>query len=517
MTDLAVQPGPPGQRPQPAHSGPPGQPQGVRALIWLKSREWLGETRDPARLVLIGAGLLCWLFLVAVGCVQADRTGQISADVGLAVVAGAAWPLWAVVPLLGGGGGELVAAHRLAPYPVSARAVFGGTWLTALSDVPYLVVLPLVLGFSIAEAGLPGLLVALVFIAGCSATGQLVAWLSFLSLAGRRRTAVSALLLTGCVVGGLAALPHLLPAVDDVGDVLPGGWVSHAVDAVRMGHAGAYLGWVAALAVPVPVAFLVGPRLARAALDREAGGGGVGARPWGELTWSVSGSVRRALVVTNLRSVGRAVGAQVAIAGVLAVPTLTRFPGVDFVEIPVLAMGGIAGLAASTVLGINAFAFDGGGASVLLTWPVTTRDVLIAKAIAVFAALLLTQVAVTLLGAVVLGTPARELGVALVLTLARTAGLTGIAMVWSVRAPTPSDYDSLRARISTPGAIMSFCVAAAFVSLGVSQTARLVPGAAGIVGSLLFFTTLGWVAFEWAATSFRTQAGVERVAAGVQG
>ncbi|HVE63509.1 MAG TPA: hypothetical protein VNB94_06890 [Mycobacteriales bacterium] len=501
----------------PDRAAPAGEPQGVRALLWLKSRELLGETRDPARLVLIGAGVACWILLVGVGCVQADRSNQIAADVGLAVAAGAAWPLWAIVPLLGGGGGELVAAHRLAPYPVSARAVFGGTWLTALTDVPYLVVLPLVLGFAVAEAGLLGLLLALVFVAGCSATGQLVAWLSYLSLAGRRRTALAALLLTGCVVGALAALPYLLPAVDDIGDVLPGGWVSHAVDALRLGRYASYAGWVAALAVPVPVALLVGPRLARAALDREAGSSGVGARPWGEQTWFTQGSVRRALVVTNLRSVGRAVGAQVAIAGVLAVPTLTRFPGVDFVEVPVMAMGGIAGLAASTVLGINSFAFDGGGASVLLSWPVPARAVLVAKATAVFAALLLTQVTVTVLGAAVLATSGGETAVALVLAVARTAGLTGLAMVWSVRAPTPSDYDSLRARISTPGAIMGFCTAAGFVSLGVSQTARLVPGAAGVLTSLVFFTALGWVAFEYAVSVFDTRAGVERVAAGVQG
>ncbi|HVF20361.1 MAG TPA: hypothetical protein VNA14_08970 [Mycobacteriales bacterium] len=129
-------------------TAPPRRPQGVRALLWLKSREWLGETRDPARLVLLGSGLLAWFSLIIVGTIQADRTNDLAADVGLSVAAGAAWPLWAVVPLLGGGGGELVAAHRLAPYPVSARALFGGAWATALLDVPYLVVLPLVAGFS---------------------------------------------------------------------------------------------------------------------------------------------------------------------------------------------------------------------------------------------------------------------------------------------------------------------------------------------------------------------------------
>ena len=493
------------------------RPQGLRALLWLKSREWLGESRDPARLVLLGAGVAAWFGLIVVGCLQSDRTGDIPADVGLGVAAGAAWPLWAVVPLLGGGGGELVAAHRLAPYPVSAKAIFGGTWVTALVDIPYLVVLPLVLGFAFAYSGVAGLLAAVVFVAGASATGQMVAWLSFLALAGRRRAGVSALLLTGCVVLMLAALPYLLPAVDDVGEVLPGGWLSAAVDAVPVGRWDRYWAWVAALAVPFPVGLLVGPHLARAALDREARSGGVGARPWGTATWTTRGSVRRALVVANLRSVGRAVGAQVAIAGVLAVPTLTRFPGVDFVEIPVLAMGGIAGLAASTVLGLNAFAFDAGGAAAVLSWPLAARDVLLAKAAAVFTALLVTQVAVTALGAVVLGTPPGEVTTALVLAVARTAALTGLSMVWSVQAPSPSDYDSLRARISTPAAIVSFCLAASVVSLSLSQTARVLGGVTGTAVTLILFVVLGWAAFASAARLFATPRGIERVVAGVQG
>jgi len=492
-------------------------PQGVRALMWLKTREWLGDTRDPSRLVLLALGLGAWLVLITIACVQAERTNQIDAEIGLAVAAGAAWPLWAVVPLLGGGGGELVAAHRLAPYPVSARAVFGGTWATALVDVPYLIVLPLVIGFSYAEGGVLGIVAATAFVAGASATGQMVAWLSFIALTGRRRTGLSALLLTGAVVALLAALPLLLPTVEDIGEVLPGGWLVKGVLAPVESTFAAYAGWVVALAVPVPVALLLGPRLARSALDREAAGGGVGARPWGAATWSVQGSVRRALVVANLRSVGRAVGAQVAIAGVLAVPTLTRFPGVDFVEVPVLAMGGIAGLAASTVLGINAFAFDAGGASVLLSWPVPVRDVLYAKALAVFAALLTTQVAVTLLGAAVLRPPVGEVVTALVLAVGRTAALTGISMMWSVRAPTASDYDSLRARISTPNAIVTFCLVAAVVSLGVSQTARVLPGAAGAASVVVAAVLLGWAACEWAVRSFDTPAGIERVAAGVQG
>ena len=494
----------------------PPRPQGVRALIWLKSREWLGESRDSSRLWLLGLLLLGWFALIIGGCVRLADAGDLTPRRDLLFVAAAAWPLWAVIPLLGGGGGEVVAAHRLAPYPVSPRAVFGGAWLTGLLDVPYLIVLPLVLGLSVAYAGAPGLLVALAFAGGASAIGQLLAWVSFLALSGRRRSGVTALLLTASVVLLLGAIPTLLPQAVDFAEVLPGGWLRDADQALLEGDYGLAARLLVALVAPIGLALVVGPHLTAAALDREARSGGVGARSWGTATWVVRGSVVRALVVANLRSISRAVGAQVALAGVLAVPTITRLPGVEVATVSLIAMGGVAGIAAATVLGVNAFAFDAGGAATLLTWPVRVRDVVIAKAVAVGTCLFAGQVAVTAIGAVVSNASTTSIVRAVALCAARTLLLTALALLWSVRLPSPSDYDSLRARISSPGAILTFALAAAFATYAVSQTAHNLRGAAGTSLVVLMAAGASYVGLRL-ATEDLSAGGRERVATAVHG
>ncbi len=261
------------------------RPQGVRALLWLQSREWLGEDRDATRLVGFALLYLAWWAAVVAGCWQAVHTGRIEHRY-VADVAAAAWPLWALVPLFGGGGGgEVVAAGRLAPYPVTPRAVFGAGWLTTFTDVPYVVVLPLVVGLQAAADGPLGLVAAVAFAAGASATGQLAAWLAALALAGRRRSGATAVLLTGGVVGLLTVAPALLGTADHLATVLPSGWLRSAGDAAAAGHVGASVLWSLLLLGPLPVAVVVGPRLTAAALDREAlepgraRGGRSGGRP----------------------------------------------------------------------------------------------------------------------------------------------------------------------------------------------------------------------------------------------
>ena len=500
----------------PANAPALPRPQGLRALLWLKSREWLGEDRDANRLVLIALAYAAWWLLLGLGCYAAVSSGRIELGF-LPAVAAAAWPLWALLPLFGGGGGgEVVAAHRLAPYPVSPRAVFGAGWVTCAFDVPYVVVLPLVVALETAAYGVPGLLASMAFAVGASATGQLAAWASAWVLAGRKRSGATAVLLTGGVVGLLTVAPQLLGSASELARVLPNGWLRAASSASVDGRPLVWLGWELALLAPVPVALLLGPRLTRAALDREARGGGAGATAWGEPGWAAKGSVLRVLALADLRSMTRAVGAQVALAGVLAVPALTRLPGVDVAQVSLTAMGSVAALATATVLGLNAFAFQAGGAGLLLSWPLPPRLVLAAKAVAVGGCLAAGQLAVTAVAVVATRPTAAQTGVALTLIAARTFALTGLALAWSVRLPAASDYDSLRARIAAPRSVVSFGLAAALTCYAVSQAVADLPGPLGLVTVTAVAALVGLAAGALAARDL-SGAGTERVVAGVAG
>lgn len=485
------------------------RPQGMRALIWLKSREWLGPSRDTSRLFLLGGAALTWWMLLLVGSYIAVRNGRIDSFYISNVSAGV-WPLFALVPVLGGGGGEVVAAQRLAAYPLTPRAVFGAAWASVLIDVPYLIALPLVIGLQTGADGARGLVAALAFAAGGSATGQLGAWLASLALTGRKRSGLAALLLTGSLVGLLTAAPHLLGSAEQLSHDLPSGWLHNTTTA----HGAGYWGWLALLAAPVPPAVVLGPRLARAALDREARAGGAGALRWGDPGWGSRGSVVRMLAVADLRSMTRALGAQVALAGVLAVPALTKMPGVDFAQVSLPAMGTVAAIAAATVLGLNAFAFSAGGASLLLSLPARPVDIIVARSIAVGVCLFAGQVAVTAAGAFALHSSAAAIASALVLSLARSVILAGMSLAWSVRLPSASDYDSLRARIAAPRSVISFGTAAAVVSYVISQGAHDIPGAFG-VAAMLALAAAGGGLFVRAAATDLAGAGTERVVTAV--
>ena len=492
------------------------KPQGVRALIWLRSRELLGETRDPSRLFFFAIALTAWWFVILAGSWQAVRSGRIETRT-IPNIAAAAWPLWALLPLLGGGGGgELAAAHRLAPYPVSPRSIFGAGWVAVVTDIPYIVVLPLVVGLQTAAFGPQGFLAAVAFAFGASATGQLTAWVAGWVLAGRKHSGATAVLMTGAVVGLLTAAPHLLGTANRLARVLPSGWLTQASAASSSGHVLGWAGWVLLLALPGPLALLVGPPLTRVALDREARGGGSGTTPWGKAGWSTRGSVLRSLATADLKSMTRAVGAQVALAGVLAVPALTRLPGVDFAQVSLVAMGSVAALAAATVLGLNAFAFQAGGASLLLSWPLPPRVVMTAKAISVGGCLAVAQVAVTAVGVVGEHSSPRQVVTAMALIVPRTLLLTGFALVWSVRMPASSDYDSLRARIGAPRSVISYGLTAGGCCYLVSQGAVDLPASAGPLVLALLAVPVAVVLTRIAAADLAGD-GTERVTAAVAG
>lgn len=492
------------------------KPQGIRALVWLRSRELLGESRSTSRLFFFGAALIAWWFLILAGSWQAVHTGRIETHT-IPDISAAAWPLWALLPLLGGGGGgELVAAHRLAPYPIGPRSIFGAGWFAVVTDMPYIVVLPLVVGLQTAAYGVPGLAAAITFAVGASATGQLSAWAAGWVLAGRKRSGATAVLMTGAVIGLLTAAPHLLGTADKLARLLPSGWLTQASAASSGGHALAWFGWVLLLAAPGPVALAVGPALTRVALGREARGGGSGTTSWGVAGWSTRGSVLRSLATADLKSMTRAVGAQVALAGVLAVPALTRLPGVDFAQVSLVAMGSVAALAAATVLGLNAFAFQAGGASLLLSWPLPPRVVMMAKAISVGGCLAVAQLAVTVVGVIGEHSSSRQLATAVALIVPRTLLLTGFALVWSVRMPASSDYDSLRARIAAPRSVISYGLTAAVCCYVVSQGAVDLPAGLGPLALTAVAVPL-LIALTRLASLDLAGSGTERVATSVAG
>lgn len=490
-------------------------PTGVRTLLWLKSREFLGEDRRPLRLQVLAGLVLLWFVLSISAIIHASEIGRLTPEIDLRYFTAASWALWALVPLLGGGS-EVVAAQRLAPYPVPPRAIFHGSWAVAFLGLPYLVAFPMVAGLALAYNGLAGLALAVAFVAGSSAMGQLAAWTSSYLLTGRKRTGLASLALTGSVVGGLAIAPVLLGGSLRLGAILPGGWAYGALYRYHYGELAPLLQVGGAFLLITLFAYLIGPRIAAAAIRRESQAKGVGSRAWGERGWAARGGALRLLATTSVRSTFRAVGAQVAVVGVLAVPTLSQLPGFEIAQINLIAMAAIAGLAAATVLGVNSFAFDSGGAAMTLSLPVRVRDILIGKALAVGSLLLLAQLLATFLGALVLRVPLELLVENVILCFGRTFLLTGVSLCWSVWQPSASDYDSLRARIAAPGSILTFIPTAGLCCLFVSTSASILDGLSGAMVTNLLAACLALLLFRLAQRQLEHD-GRERVALGAAG
>lgn len=482
----------------------------LRALLWLRSRELLGHRRGARRLRVLAAVLLGWIVLAVSSIGKSVELGVLSTST-LLQLAGVAWVLWALVPGLGGGANEVASTQRLAPYPVHPRPVFTASWASSMLDVPYLTVGPLVLGLSAAigaglgdgeaslTGGAAGLLAAIAFVAGASGLGQLAAWGATWVLAGRRAPGRTAL--WGVGVAGLALIlgrsfDQYLPTL---ATLTPGGWLQAAAEAAARGQWAIWGGWVGALILPALLAPRAGGRLVRAAWGREARAQGAESRPWGEAGWSGEGSVGRAVLVAQLRSILRAPAAQVALAGVLLVPASARLavdpatgvnPGV-----PLTTIGAIAGVSVALAIGCNALGYLAGGTTWLMSAPLERRTLLRASAVAVGLIVLIGQLATTL-EAWVLGGTTGGLLAALTLAGARTLALAGAAVRWSVAHPSHADFDSLRTRIAAPRAVAGFLLAATTCNLlvgGVAQAGEMLGHPLlGIVGAYVAAGLLGW-------------------------
>lgn len=435
-------------------------------MWWLRLRE--SSSDRPSRVVVWVMLFLAWTLLLAAGSLLAADADATQLREDLATIAKITWPLWALIPLLSGGAGEVTSSARLAPYPVAPRTHLYAAWVSALLDYPYLVAFPPMLALTVGVAGWWGVPLGVLYVLSASAAGQAGAWVLARLVGSRSRPGllVAGLTLAGVVV--VAAWSLLAPVFAGVASSLPGLWLASAAGAAADGEALPALLWSVLLLVPVLLHARFGTFLVSRALDVERHARGVPSRPWGDVSWAGRGSVERVLLATHLRSVLRATSTQAALAGVVLTPFLFRFLAGNSPDAAIGTIALIAVLSAAATLGVNSFGYLSGGMVWVLSAPVSRWRLVGMTSLAL--ALLLTGIGLLALGvAFLLLSPSLGASLAAVVSVVlRSVVLAAICVRWSVRHPVAVDFDSLRNKVTTPRAAFTFF--AAGVSWGLLVT-----------------------------------------------
>jgi hypothetical protein len=416
----------------------------IRAALWLQSRDLvhLGGRRLLGPSLLAGYALICVLLvgggLVAHGEADSLELGGVFTPI---------WLLWALLPAVGAGGGSLESTASLAPYPTGAPMLLTQSWFSALTDVQYLLPVPVLLSASAANYGWAGLPGALAFVAGASALGQLAGWFS---VAGLRAGRGQSLLVTAVAVAALGALAasrrgHHADA-RHLGTIPPARWLLRGSAAASRGDWVVALGWWALLASPLLLFVLLGPRVVRRATVARLAGPTAASRG-GELSASTIG----ALAIATWRGIVRTRAWRATLLSVVAVPFMTTLLSAP---LSYRALASVAVISAGATLAANTWAFEAGGVTVLLSAPLRRRTIVVLRT-AVLAAALATSLAVATAAAIVAGPlrgrPTDVLYVACVVIVVAVAGMrTAIANA------SASDVDSLRARPATLPAVLGF-------------------------------------------------------------
>lgn len=415
----------------------------IRAAVWLQSRDLvhLGGRRR------LGPALICGYLAVSVLLIGgALAVHDVSRPVPVAGVFTPIWLLWALLPAIGAGGGSLESSASLAPYPAGTPMLLASSWFSALTDVQYLLPVPVLFAVCAADYGPAGLPAALAFVAGGSALGQLAGWLSVAGLRARRG---QSLLLTAVAVAVLAAVVASRRSSGGprrLGTIPPARWLVNAASAAQRGDVGAALGWWASLAGPVVLVLLAGPVLVRrATLARLAGPAATGRGA------ALAASLPRALAAATWRGIVRTRSWRATLLAVAAVPFLTTLLA-D--RLSYRSLVAVAVVSAGATLAANTWAFEAGGVTILLSAPVS-RGRLVAVRTAVLAAALAVTVGVATACAVIAGplrgTPPDVGYAASVVLFGAVAG-----MRTSAATASPVDLDALRARPATLVAVLAF-------------------------------------------------------------
>jgi hypothetical protein len=451
----------------------------ISAAVWLQSRDLVhlgGRRRLGPALI---AGYLAVTALLVTGGILAHGRGQ---DLSIDQVFTPIWLLWAVLPAVGAGGGSLDASGSLAPYPVEPPTLLAASWFSALTDVQYLVPLPLLLSASAAEYGAGGLAAAVAFVAGASALGQLAGWLS---IAGVRARRGQSLLVTAIAVAGLAVLVltrRSHPADSRrLGTIPPARWLAAAGRATSVGDWAAALGWCAVLALPVLLLVVAGPALVRRATVARLAG--VTRRGSGS---ELGANRARALAAAAWRGIVRTTSWRASLLAILAVPFLTTL-----LSHPLSYRGLVAvvTVSAGATLAANTWAYEAGGTALLLSAPVPRTVVVLVRSTVLAAALGLSLALAT--AAALIAGPVHatfgDVGYAVaVVVLVAAAG-----MRTSVATASAADVDSLRARPATLPAVLGFGGRCLLGCLVLSASWRLGPPGA-LAGTVLIGAYVGW-------------------------
>jgi len=424
----------------------------VAVVLWLKGKDLAAMTTHPG-LVRAGAGVYALAVAALLAGAAYVHQSQPLATSATGSVLVPLWLLWALLPAIGGGGGVVESAASLAPYPVRARVHLLSAWLSAALDLQYLVPVPALAGALVATYGLSALVPAAAFVVGASGIGQLLAWAVGGGLRPARGAGLGGTVFAVAGVAGMF-LVRGRDALSSMG-VLPTGWLSAACRAGAAGSWWPWAGWSVVAAAPALVLAGVGTRLtSRALLARAAGRTSLA----GARRATSKGLPRHpvaALTLAATLGVLRSVAFRAAALMALAVPFVTAavFPTISGMAL--VSMTLISGGASVTA---NAWAFDAGGVVIWLTSPLSHGALVLARAGAAGAALviLLGAVTVSALAAGVPGLSAGTAGFAALLTLV----VTSAGLRTATKYPSAADLDSLRGRPTTVWAALTYTVRA---------------------------------------------------------
>ncbi|MFN2561301.1 MAG: hypothetical protein ABR571_08420 [Jatrophihabitans sp.] len=469
----------------------------IGAALWLQSRDLVhfGRRRLVGRFLIAGYVVVCGL-LVAGGLAAYAHHG----DVPLGAIFTPIWLLWALLPAVGAGGGSLDATSSIAPYPTGPAMLLASSWFSALTDVQYLLPVPVLLAGSAADYGLSGLLGSFAFVAGASALGQLAGWFSVAGLRARRGQSLAVTAAAVAVLAAVTVARRSRPAEErHLGTIPPTRWLLSGARAAQHGQWTVAAGWYALLVSPIVVLLVLGPAVVRrATIARLAGPSSAphraGFRP--TPTGALAGAAWRGVV--------RSRAWRATLLAVVAVPFMTVLLTQP---LSYRSLVTVAVISAGATIAANTWAFEGGGVTVLLTAPVGRGTVVVVRTVVLTAALAMS-LGVATAAAIVAG-PLRaspsDLGyAACVLLLVAVAG-----MRTSTSTASASDVDSLRARPATLPAVLGFGGRCLLGSLLLSAVWHF-----GVLGAIIgTLGVLGYAAWAFRGTRRRSADGATLLAA----